>query len=204
MNGMVQWFSQYWQYALGLAASTAVLAVVLRMAVRSYKAYYKRYRDEEAEIKRLVKLKEEYGELTKQAIESGSSEELLQGVALSYQLKLQKKEDMTAEFEKMEKPKQYIYALDVFISDKTLRTFFKENGKELTDIIVPALEMIGLDEEAKTTEQIRLMHDEKDESVSFDESRIEKAQEYFDRNGFLTKIKLQGAEYIRKNAEIFI
>ena len=152
MSAASQWFSQYWMYALGLVAAVAVLIVVSRMAVKSYKAYYKRYRSEEQEMKRLLGLKEKYGNLSAEAIESGDENELLEGVALSYQLKLQKCDDMTAEFNKLGDEKKYIYALDVFVSDGNVKTFFGENGKELTGIIVPALHMIGLDE--ATTEKI--------------------------------------------------
>ncbi|MGN1193881.1 MAG: hypothetical protein ACI4SB_00190 [Acutalibacteraceae bacterium] len=204
MNAVSQWFSQYWMYALGLVGAIVVFAVVLKMAVKSYKAYYKRYRAQESEMKKLQELKEKYGELTEEAIENGEEADLLQGVALSYQLKLQKCSDMTAEFNKFNDEKKFVYALDVFVSDANVKTFFSENGKELTEIIVPALKMIGLDETAKKAEKIRLMYDIKDETVSFSPTEIKEVQQYIDDNGILTKIKLNGAEYIKNNAESFV
>lgn len=204
MNAVVQWFSQYWMYALGLVGAIAVFAVVLRMAVKSYKAYYKRYRAQESEMKKLQALKEQYGELTEEAIESGDEADLLQGVALSYQLKLQKCSDMTAEFNKLNEEKQFAYALDVFVSDADVKTFFSENGKELTEIIVPALKRIGLDEAAGQAETIRLMYDVKDETVSYSPAKIQQVQKYFEDNGILTKIKLNAAKYIKNNAESFV
>lgn len=204
MNAVAQWFSQYWMYALGLVAAIAVFAVVLRMAVKSYKAYYKRYRAQESEMKKLQALKEHYGELTAQAIENGDATDLLQGVALSYQLKLQKCSDMTAAFNKLNEEKKFVYALDVFVSDGNVKTFFSENGKELTEIIVPAFRLIGLDEAAKQAETIRLMYDVKDETVSYSPSKIQEVQKFFDDNGILTKIKLNAAKYIKDNAESFV
>lgn len=204
MNAVSQWFSQYWMYALGLVAAVAVLAVVLKMAVKAYKSYYKRYRTEEHQIKRLLGLKEKYGVLTEEAIANGDESELLEGVALSFQLRLQKCDDMTAQFNMLNDEKKYIYALDVFVSDANVKTFFSENGKELTEIIVPALHLIGLDETAEKIEILRLMYDEKDETVNFDPKQIEQTQQYIVDNGILTKIKLNGAKYIKENPRLFL
>ena len=204
MNAVSQWFSQYWMYAFGFILAVAVFAVVLKMAVKAYKSYYKRYRAEEQEMKRLLSLKEKYGTLTVEAIQNGDINELLEGVALSYQLKLQKCDDMTAEFNKLNDEKKYIYALDVFVSDGNVKTFFSENGKELTGIIVPALRTIGLDETAGKIETLRLMYDEKDETVNFDPKLIEQIQQYMVENDVFTKIKTQGAQYIRENVTFFL
>lgn len=204
MNAVSQWFSQYWMYAFGFILAVAVFAVVLKMAVKAYKSYYKRYRAEEQEMKRLLSLKEKYGTLTAEAIQNGDINELLEGVALSYQLKLQKCDDMTAEFNKLNDEKKYIYALDVFVSDGNVKTFFSENGKELTGIIVPALRTIGLDETAGKIETLRLMYDEKDETVNFDPKLIEQIQQYMVENDVFTKIKTQGAQYIRENVTFFL
>ena len=204
MSAVSQWFSQYWMYALGVPLAIAVFAVVLKMAVKSYKSYYKRYRSEEKEITRLLGLKEKYGELTAEAIGSGDENELLEGVALSYQLKLQKSEHMVDDFNQLGDEKKYIYALDVFVSDGDVKTFFSENGKELTEIIVPAFKMIGLSEEAGKINNLRLMYDEKDETVNFDPNVIKNVQQYIVDNGILTKIKLNGAKYIKENADLFL
>ena len=204
MSAVSTWFSQYWMYALGFVLAVAVFAVVLKMAVKAYKSYYKRYRTEEQEMKRLLGLKEKYGVLTAEAIKNGDESELLEGVALSYQLKIQKCDDMTAEFNKLNDEKKYVYALDVFVSDGNVRTFFSENGKELTGIIIPAMKLIGLDEVAEKAETIRLMYDIKDETVSFSTAKIDEVQTFFDENGILTKIKLNAAKYIKENPDSFI
>lgn len=204
MNAVSQWFSQYWMYALGFVLAVVVLSVVLKMAVKAYRSYYKRYRAEEQEMKRLLSLKEKYGTLTEEAIKNGDESELLEGVALSYQLKLQKCDDMTAEFHKLGDEKKYVYALDVFVSDGDVEVFFKENGKELTEIIVPALRMIGCDAEAEKIERLRLMYDEKDETVNFDPQAVRNTQQFLTDNGILTKIKTQGAKYIRENLQFFL
>lgn len=198
------WLTEYKWYAVGLVFVLAVFAVVLRMAAKAYRRHYEHFKKEEENIKHLLALKEKYAVLTKEVISGADDGELLEGTALSYQLVLQKAEDMSGEFEKMSKEQQYIYALDVFVSDKSPRTFFSENGRELTEIIVPALEAIGLTEEAAETEKLRIMFDEKDETTSINEKTISAVEEYFDKGDVLTKIKHSGAKYIKENAERFI
>ena len=92
----------------------------------------------------------------------------------------------------------------VFVSDKSPQIFFRENGRELTEIIIPALELIGLFEEAAEAEKLRIMFDEKDETTSINEKIISDVEEYFDKGDVLTKIKHCGAKYIKKNAEMFV
>ncbi len=200
MNEVQQWFSQYWRYVIGLVGVCIVAFFIFRAAVRSYKRYYTNYRKQESDIKRLLALKEKYKTLTEEVIQSAPDDELLEGVALKLQLELQKHDDMTTEFEKLSEEKKRLYALDVFVQDKSLKTFFRENGRELTEIIIPALEMIGLDEAAQKSERIRLMYDEKDETTSISEKIIEHTENYFETNDILTKIKLQAAKYIKDHS----
>lgn len=204
MSDFTSWFSQYWRYVAGLIGVCIVAFFIFRAASRSYKQYYKRYREQEKQIKHLVALKEKYQNLTESVIAEAPDDELLEGTAMSYQLVLQKEDDMTAQFNLMSDEKKYIYALDVFTQDKSLQVFFKENGSELTKIIIPAMKLIGLDEAANVADEIRLMYDETDETTSINQSKIEKAESYFENNSILTKIKLNAARYIKENATHFI
>ncbi|MCM1544836.1 MAG: hypothetical protein NC110_05990 [Ruminococcus sp.] len=204
MSAFQEWFSQYWRYVIGLIGVCIVAFFIFRAAARSYKRYYQRYRAQEAEIKHLTAMKEKYQHLTEQAIADASDEELLEGIALSYQLTLQKHENMTAEFSKLSEEKKHAYALDVFTQDKSVRIFFKENGRELTEIIVPALKMIGMDDTAEKAEKIRLMYDEKDDTTSISNEFIEQTENYIKNSEILTKIKLNAAKYIKENPQSFI
>lgn len=204
MQGIQEWFSQYWMYALGVVGALIVFLIVLKMASKSYKRYYKNYHAQEKEIKRLIELKGKYKDLTAEAIAQAEKEELLEGAALSYQLKLQKEEDMEKAFSLLEKEKQYIYALDVFVSEKSVSDFFRENGKILTEITVPALNLIGLYSVAEETEKMRLMFDETDETTSISQKEIQRIEELFKAEEILTKIKHKAAEYIKENPELFI
>ncbi len=204
MENFLQWLTEYKWYAVGLVFVLVVFALIVRMAAKAYRRHYEDFRKEEANIKHLLELKEKYENLTKEVIMNADDDELLEGTALSYQLVLQKADDMSGEFKKMKKEQQFIYALDVFVSDKSPQIFFRENGRELTEIIIPALELIGLFEEAAEAEKLRIMFDEKDETTSINEKIISDVEEYFDKGDVLTKIKHCGAKYIKKNAEMFV
>lgn len=199
MDGFILWLKEYWYLLILLLAVTVVAFFVFRMAARSYKRYYSRYRQQEAQIKHLLDLKEKYSALTAEVIADAPNDELLEGAALSYQLRLQKQEDMTALFNTFSLPKKYVYTLDVFVQDGSARTFFKENGVELTLLIVPALNAIGENETAKKIDIIRRMYDPVNEDVSIDNDYINKIDEYINKAEVLTNIKLSAAKYIREN-----
>ncbi len=204
MENFLNWLTEYKWYAVGLVFVIIVFGFVLRMAAKAYRKHYAHLKKEEAKIKHLVALKEKYKDLSEETILNADEDELLEGVALSYQLVLQKNDDMSAEFEKLCDEKKYVYALDIFVSDKSVRTFFSENGRELTEIIVPALKLIGLFEEAEECEKIRIMFDEKDETTSISEKTIEEVENYLKENNVLTKIKQSSAKYIKENASLFL
>ena len=204
MDGLISWLKEYPLYAMGLVCVLVVFYFVLRATAKAYSRYYERYRKEEAEIKRLIALKEKYNVLTEDVIKSADENELLEGVALSYQLKLQKEEKQEEKFEKLPKEVQYIYALDVFCAEKEIRDFFRENGNILKDIIIPAFTMIGLEEDGNKLLPLKLMYDENDSSTSLDEKKVKEVEAYFENNNILTKIKKKSAEYIKENSSKFV
>lgn len=201
---MAEWFKQYWIYAVALVVVCIGAALVFKKAAVAYRTHQKSFHEDEEMMRHLVELKKKYQTLSEEVILSAPDEELLEGVALSYQLKLQKKEDISKDFALLNAEKQYVYALDVFVSDGSAKKFFKENGSELISIIAPAFEAIGLSEYSETIKRLATMFDEKDETTSLNYNEVEKADEKFAEDGLLTKIKLQGAGYIKNNPELFI
>ena len=204
MDAFVTWLKENWAFALGFVAVCIAAFFVFKAAGKAYRRYYERYKKEEENIKRLLCLKERYKDLTEDVIRLADSGELLEGVALSYQLKLQKKENMEEAFSLLSDEKQYVYALDVFCQDKKAETFFAENGKELVNIIVPAFRMINLSEEAEKLETVRRMFDENDESTSYSLRAIEETDKYFESRDLLIRIKESSAEYIKENPGLFV
>ena len=201
---MAEWFEQYWYLAVIFVVVCIIAAVIFYFAGRSYNAYRTSYKNQEAEIKRLIALKERFVPISEKAILESDNAETLEGTALSYQLYLQKQEDMEKEFALLSEAKRYIYILDVFVQDKSVADFFRENGDILRMEITKALSFIGMTEFAESIEKIRRMFDVDDENTSFNEAEIEKMQAYIDENDILTKVKLESAEYIKKNFQLFV
>lgn len=199
---MKEWLSNYGYLLIVLVAVLAVFIVVLNFAARAYSKHMKSYKAEEAEIKRLTALKEKYKSLDENTIKNAPDEEVLEGVALIYQLFLQKKENVEEEFLRLSKEIQSIYVLDVFVSDGGVKAFFSENTDILRCRIVPALKLIGMNDEAEKVEKIRRMYDETDLEASLSEKEIEETDKILLEADILSRIKLQGAEYIKENTGI--
>ncbi|MBQ9913608.1 MAG: hypothetical protein IJO73_05215 [Clostridia bacterium] len=196
---MKEWLSQH-GYLLFVFAGVCILAaVIFYFAVRAYSKHNALYRAQEAEMKRLLALKERYMNFTEETLASADEGELLEGVALSYQLRLQKQEEPEKAFELLGEEKQKLYVLDVFCADGDVRTFFSENGKIVKSRILPALDMIGMGDFALKLKDIYGMYDEENEEISFSENKIAEMNELILRDNILTKIKAEGAKYIKNN-----
>ena len=201
---MAEWFKEYWYLALIFVGVCIVAAKIFYFAGKSYSAYRSSYRKQEEEIKRLTALKGRFVPLTEKVIEESDIAEALEGVALSYQLYLQKKDDMEKEFTLLSKEKRYIYILDVFVQDKSVDEFFRQNGDILRSEITAALELIGMTDFAAKIEDIRKMFDPEDEVTSLDEKKIEELDKYVRENCVLDEVRLKAAEYIKKNSQLFV
>ena len=199
---MKEWLSQYGYLILVFFAVLAIFIVVLNFAAKAYSKHMKSFKAEEAEIKRLTALKEKYKDLSEEAISSAPDEELLEGVALIYQLFLQKKDNVEEEFLKLSSEIQSIYVLDVFVADGGVEEFFTANTNILRMRLVPALELIGLNEDAKRLSAISRMYDEDDYEASFSRKKLEDADKFFRDSDILSRIKLNSAKYIIENVSL--
>lgn len=199
---MKEWLSQYGYLILVFFAVLAIFIVVLNFAAKAYSKHMKSFKAEEAEIKRLTALKEKYKDLSEEAISSAPDEELLEGVALIYQLFLQKKDNVEEEFLKLSSEIQSIYVLDVFVADGGVEEFFTANTNILRMRLVPALELIGLNEDAKRLSAISRMYDEDDYEASFSKKKLEDADKFFRDSDILSRIKLNSAKYIKENVSL--
>ena len=201
---MALWFKEYWYLAVIFVVVCIIAAFACYFAGKSYNRYRTSYKNQEAEIKRLIALKEKYVPLTESAIAESDSSETLEGVALSYQLFLQKKDDMEKEFSLLSKEKRCIYILDVFVQDGSVNEFFTQNGDILRGEITDAFNLIGMTDFAQKVENIRKMFDDTDMTTSWSQSEIDSLQDFVEKNDVLTEIKLCSAEYIKKNFQLFV
>ena len=95
---MKEWLQSYGYLLWVLALVIVVFIVVFYFAVRAYSKHMKTYKAQEAEIKRLTALKEKFRDFDENTIKNTHNDEILEGVALIYQIHLQKKDDMEKEF----------------------------------------------------------------------------------------------------------
>lgn len=196
---MKEWLSQHGYLLLVLAAVCVGAAVIFFFAVRAYSRHNALYKAQEAEMRRLLALKEKYLDFTAETLSSADENEILEGVALSYQLRLQKDENPEKAFVLMNEEKQNLYVLDVFCADADVKVFFSENGKIVKERILSALSMIGMDVFSHKLKEIYDMYDEVNEEISYSENKIVKMNEYISDNDILRNIKLEGAKYIKNN-----
>ena len=196
---MSEWFSQY-GYLIGVFALVLVaFIIVLNRAAKAYGKHFNTVNEQKKQLEYLTNLKNKYRNITADELSECADEEVLEGFALLTQVEMQKSDDMEAYFRTLPKIKQYIYVLDVFTQDESAEVFFSQNGEILTDIIVDAVNEIGMKDFAKELASIAKMYNKDDESVSFDKTLIEKFDKTLNEKGFLTQIKVNSAKYIREN-----
>ena len=204
MADFIAYYREHWYYLIVLIVALVLLVFVFKKARKAYRNYYSRYRNEEAEIKRLNELKARFSGVSADGLKNEKDNDLLEGVALTYQLELQKKENMEKAFSEYPPERQYVYALDIFTQSASAADFFRENGRELTEIIAPAFKHFDLPGEATEAERLRIMFDETDETTSINKNTIDEVNAYFSSEGKMSEIKLAAAKAIKNRAEIYI
>ena len=180
-----------------------VLCLILfYFAFRASSRHKKLYREEEAKILRLKKLKETFEVLSEETIENAPESDLLEGVALHYQLIIQKREDIEKAFRELPLCARYVYTLDIFTSEGAVPSeFYKNNGNILRELFVPALNAIGENKLSEVVMPISRMYDPDDESASIDIEILKKADEKFASLYNAEDFKIKAAEYIRSESE---
>lgn len=199
---MSEWLSEYGYLVIVFVVVLIVAAVVFYFAVKAASRHNKTFRAQEAEMRRLLALKEKYMNFTEATLEENDEAELLEGVALSYQIRLQRQDNPEKAYQEMNEEKKYVYVLDVFCADGDAKVFFSENGEIIKEKILPALEKIGMQDFALKLKVIYDMYDNSNEEVSYSEKDLEKINIYISENDILSKIKAAGAKYIKSNFEL--
>ena len=195
---MSQWFSEH-GYLIGVFVLVVVLfIIVLNKAAKAYGKHFNTINEQKKQLEYLTALKNKYRNITAQELDECSETEILEGFALLTQIEMQKSEDMEEFFRTLPKIKQYIYVLDVFVSDGSAEVFFSQNGEILTDIILDALRFIGMDSFACELTSVANMYDKDDESISFDKKLIENFDKTLNDSDILTQIKVNSAKYIKE------
>ena len=196
----VQWY--YWVILL-IAIIIAIFA--WSKALKSGKARREKMKKEAAIWKRDYELREKFTILTEEKLNSTEETELLHGVAMNIQVKLEKANDMTESFNALPQEKKFVYALEYFDEDakKNLSVFFKNNGEPLISMVPEALNAIGAGKYVEHYATLLPMYDP-DSEVSIDYSVIGKVDEEFASIYNSDELLRLAAKYILKNKEIFL
>lgn len=195
----MQWLSQYGYLIAVFVVVLIAFVFVFMKAVEAYSKHNKTYKNQENELKRLTALKNKYKDASNEDLATFDENEILEGTALVYQVALQKCDDMEKAFLSLNKKMQYVYTLDVFVQDASVGEFFSQNSDILTSIICDALNAIGMKDFSNDVFQVAKMYDNSNEDVSFSKVAIKDFDKKMQQGDFLTKIKLNGAKYIKEN-----
>ena len=198
-------FGVQWYYWVILLVAIIIAIFAWSKALKSGKERRERLKKEAAIWKRDYELREKFTILTEEKLNSTEETELLHGVAMNIQVKLEKANDMTESFNALPQEKKFVYALEYFDEDakKNLSVFFKNNGEPLISMVPDALNGIGAGKYVEHYATLLPMYDP-DSEVSIDYSVIGKVDEEFASIYNSDELLRLTAKYILKNKEIFL
>ena len=127
-------FGLQWYFWLILLVAVVLTIFAWNKALKASRERRERLKKEAEIWKRDYELREKFAVLTEDKIKETEEIELLHGVAMNIQVMLENEVDMITKFNSLPNEKQFIYALEYFDEDaqKSLSTFFKNNGAPLT------------------------------------------------------------------------
>jgi uncharacterized membrane protein len=196
---MTEWFSEH-GYLIGVFVLVVIVfIVVLNRAAKAYSKHFNTINEQKKQLEYMTNLKNKYRNITAEELSECRDGEILEGFALLTQIEMQKSDDMEDYFRTLPKEKQYIYVLDVFAEDGSAKEFYTQNGEILTDIILDALNAIGMEDFANKLSAIQKMYNKDDESTSFDSAAVDKFDQEINSECILDEIKRKSAEFIKEN-----
>lgn len=198
-------FGVQWYYWVILLVAIIIAIFAWSKALKAGKERREKMKKEAAIWKRDYELREKFTILTEEKLNSTEETELLHGVAMNIQVKLEKANDMTESFNALPQEKKFVYALEYFDEDakKNLSVFFKNNGEPLISMVPDALNAIGAGKYVEHYATLLPMYDP-DSEVSIDYSVIGKVDEEFASIYNSDELLRLTAKYILKNKEIFL
>lgn len=198
-------FGVQWYYWVILLVAIIIAIFAWSKALKAGKERREKMKKEAAIWKRDYELREKFTILTEEKLNSTEETELLHGVAMNIQVKLEKANDMTESFNALPQEKKFVYALEYFDEDakKSLSVFFKNNGEPLISMVPDALNAIGAGKYVEHYATLLPMYDP-DSEVSIDYSVIGKVDEEFASIYNSDELLRLAAKYILKNKEIFL
>ncbi len=198
-------FGVQWYYWLILLVAIIVAIFAWTKVLKSSKERRERLKKEAAIWKRDYELREKFTVLTDDKINRADETELLHGVAMNIQVFLENAPDMNEAFTNLPQEKKYIYLAEYFDEDaqKSLSTYFKNNGAPLLPYTENALNALGAEKYTKIIAPLFPMYDDESE-VSIDYAIIARVNEEFASVYDSTEFCRLCAKYIKENKDIFL
>ncbi|MBQ5994644.1 MAG: hypothetical protein IJL63_02165 [Clostridia bacterium] len=169
--------------------------VVIFFASRAVSQHNRQTREALEQLKRLKSLKDKYKSVTSEAALQSEPEELLEGMFAVLEARLEKSEDPEAEFKKLSKNQQGIYALYCFKEDteSSLSFFFSNNTRDLINTARAAINELEYKDFLTWFNTLYDMYDEDNEQASLDRDASDSCDrsfaEAFDRARFFQAVK---------------
>lgn len=210
MSGFFSYIFDRWYIAVILAV---LIALTVFAWIKAIASGQKRREERDRIIAQLEyekELRAQFKELDKKMFEPGEvdDERLLFGVAMNIQMSIEKKDDMTGEFNNLSEIKKNAYAMNFVIEDsrcEKLSEFFRSNGEPLTAQAQTAVKTFIGGEISDIFDEMYAMMSEDNEEVSFDSERVNTLDERFksifdsDKNNIMKSI----ADSLRVSADDF-
>ena len=194
-----------WYLWIILIVAVGLAIFAWSKALKASRERRERMKREGAIWKRDYDLRQKFSVLTEEKLKETADTELLHGVAMNIQIHLENTVNMNEAFEALPNEKKYIYTLEYFDEDaqKSLSTFFKNNGAPLVPTLPDALKAVAADKYLDIVSPIVDMYDP-DSYTSIDYPTIEKADELFKEKYNSDELLKLCAGYIKNNKEIFL
>lgn len=161
-------FAQHRALTALLIVLVALLIFVSIKAARAVRAHNAERDKILAKLKKDAALREKYASVTRDQAQTADCRELLHGVALNIQQRLESESDLTAAFRALPAHEQYIYAWNyLFCEDAdSLSAFFRLNGSPLTDAALEGARAVFGEQGFGVLERGFRMFDPDDETTS--------------------------------------
>ena len=151
-------------------------------------------------------MRNEFSVLTESSIKKADPSRLFKGVALNLQKRVSDADNMEKEFEKLTQEQKEIYALSFVVEDgsEKLSDFFRINGKPVTALAFDAVKRLFDENVYDVFEAEYNAFDSDNESVSFIQENITKADEKFLSVVDEKTVCAAGGRFIAENFEKFM
>ncbi len=207
--GFFEYISNHWYAGAALVFLVILTVFVWIMAMISGK---KRGAEREriiAELEKEKALRKDFKTVDESTFaEDKDDYRLIIGICANIQQRLEKADDMYADFYDLSQPEKYAYALGYVFEDSKngLSDFFRANGEPLVGVAVQAVEELIGGEFSQLVAKEYVMLDENDETTSIDSKALEEMDTAFKDiiENKSDEIYHKTASYIRDNKDCFI